>query len=417
MLFGVFKQADRCFLILNDDRGRPIPTVVKTRRPGRDGDDARFSKTIVRRCQDTLQAYLSEDAGNDPGLGPAQSIAEFRIRSVMCVPLATAEGKRLGAIQLDTQDTAKKFKEADVQLLTIVANLASVAVDRAQAHDGLMKRQKQEKELEIARKVQLGFLPKTFPELPGYDFFAFYSPAQSVGGDYYDFLALPGGRVAVVVGDVAGKGVAAALLMAKLSAEVKFCFLTEPDPAKAMTLLNDALIRGGIGDRFVAFAVAIVDPEAHTVTLMCGGLETPLRCRGGELTEAISNKESGFPLGLVMGNEYTAKTIELEPGDTVMVFSDGVSDAGGSDNPFGRAGLVRSCALDGVDVCGGGVREIGDRVVKALTAHADGKPQFDDIAFVCVGRAADAGPRTSNAPVLRVSDPVHGSGVVRALPS
>ena len=416
VLFGVFKQADRCFIILNDERGRPIPKVVKTRRPGRDSDDARFSKTIVRRCQENLQAYLSEDASADSGLGSAQSIAEFRIRSVMCVPLATAEGKRLGAIQLDTQDTAKKFREDDVKMLTIVADLASMAVDKAQVHAELMTRQKQENELKIARTVQIGFLPKSFPELPGYDFYAYYSPAQSVGGDYYDFLTLPGGRVAVVVGDVAGKGVAAALLMAKLSAEVRFCFLTEPDPARAMTLLNDALIRGGIGDRFVAFAAAIVDPATHTVTLMCAGLENPLRCRAGELTEAMTNAEGGFPLGLVLGNEYQIKTLTLEPGDTVMVFSDGVSDAGGSDNPFGRGGLTKACALDGVDICGGGVRETGEKVVKALTDHADGKPQFDDIAFVCVGRTADSGPRTGNAPVLRMTEPV-GSGLVRALPS
>lgn len=194
VLFGVFKQADRCFLILTDDRGRLIPKVVKTRRPGRDADDARFSKTIVRRCLDNLQAYLSEDASADTGLGSAQSIAEFRIRSVMCVPLATADGKRLGAIQLDTQDTGKKFKEDDVKMLTIVADLASMAIDKAQVHEELLRRQKQEKELEIARTVQVGFLPKTYPEVPGYEFFAWYSPAQSVGGDYYDFLPYPGGR-------------------------------------------------------------------------------------------------------------------------------------------------------------------------------------------------------------------------------
>jgi serine phosphatase RsbU (regulator of sigma subunit)/pSer/pThr/pTyr-binding forkhead associated (FHA) protein len=412
VLFGVFRQADRCFLILMDEQAnRLVPTVVKTRRPGA-ADDARYSRTIVKRCLDTLQAYLSEDASSDTALGPAQSIAEFRIRSVMCVPLATAEGKRLGAIQIDTQDASKKFKEDDVKLLTIVANLASVAIDKAQVHAELLLRQRQENELKLARTVQLGFLPKTFPEVPGYDFFAFYSPAQSVGGDYYDFLALPGGRVAVVVGDVAGKGVAAALLMAKLSAEVRFCFLTEPDPARAMTRLNDALIHGGIGDRFVALAAAVVDPQANAVTLVCGGLETPLRCRHGELTEAISRKDAGLPLGLVLGNEYTARTVELDPGDTVLIFSDGVSDAGGTDNPFGRPGLTKAIRCE--DVCSAhSTQEVGERVVKALTDHAGGRPQFDDIAFVCVGRATDAGPKTGTAPLIRVADP--GSGLVQAL--
>ena len=128
-LFGVFRQADRCFVIMLDDTGRMVPKAVKTRRPA--AEDPQFSRTIVRRCLEEVRSYLSEDASSDASLAPAQSIAEFRIRSVMCVPLANADGRPLGAIQLDTQERSKKFKEEDLNLLAIVANLASVAIEKA----------------------------------------------------------------------------------------------------------------------------------------------------------------------------------------------------------------------------------------------------------------------------------------------
>ena len=135
-LFGVFRQADRCFVMMLDETQRPVPKVVKTRRARQ--DDTRFSRTIVKKTIDSMQSYLSEDASSDVSLGPAASIAEFKIRSVMCVPLSTSEGKPLGAIQLDTQDRAKKFITDDLNLLTIVANLAGVAIEKARMHETVL---------------------------------------------------------------------------------------------------------------------------------------------------------------------------------------------------------------------------------------------------------------------------------------
>lgn len=402
-LFGVFRQADRCFVILLDDSNRLIPKEIKSRRSNLSDD--RFSHTIVRKCLDSGSSYLSEDASSDSALGGAQSIADFRIRSVMCVPLITADGKRLGALQLDTQDITKKFKDEDLKLLTIVANLASVSVEKAQVHAELVVREKQQKEIEVARKVQIGFLPKTFPPLTGFEFFAFYSPAQSVGGDYYDFIALPQGRVAVALGDVAGKGVAAALLMAKLSAEVRFCVLTEPDAAKAVGLLNEQLIRGGIGDRFVTFALMIVDPIAEQVTLVNAGHINPIRVRhdAQDVAEVITNKESGLPLGLVPGFPYEAKIIPVQLGDTFMVFTDGVTDAESPDGSrFNPEGITKSLYRDSALSPDVRPHDVGDRVIRAVQRHAAGQPQSDDIAMVCFGRTDSGGasPKTTHAPRL-----------------
>lgn len=399
-MFGTFRQADRCFVLLYDEQGRVVPKVVKNRRPG--VDDARFSRTIVRKTLDSMQAYLSEDASSDASLGPAASIAEFKIRSVMCVPLANADGKPLGAIQLDTQDRSKKFREDDLKLLTIVANLASVAIDKARLHETLLTREKERKEIELARAVQLGFLPQSFPEVGGYEFYSHYSPAQTVGGDYYDYVELPGGKVAIVLGDVAGKGVPAALLVAKLSSEVRFCLLTEPNAARAVSRLNDQMIRGGLGDRFVTLAAAVLDPVAHKLTVVNAGHMNPklFLAERAVLAEAITTEASGLPLGVVPGYEYEAVTLDMGPGDTVTMYTDGVTDAmSPSGQMFGQEATDRFLTPDEMALADGcRPKRAGERLVQAVRKHAAGWPQNDDIAVVCFGRLdAGHGPPTSGA--------------------
>jgi serine phosphatase RsbU (regulator of sigma subunit) len=393
-LFSVFKQADRCFVILLE-AGKPIAKVNRSRRPGV-GDDSRFSRTIVRKTIDSMQSYLSEDASSDASLGPAASIAEFKIRSVMCVPLATSDGRPLGAIQLDTQERSKKFVTEDLNLLTIVANLAGVAIDKARLHENLLSREKEQKEIELARKVQLGFLPQTLPDVDGYDFFSHYSPAQTVGGDYYDFIPLPGGRVAVVLGDVAGKGVPAALLVAKLSSEVRFCLVTEPTLAKAISSLNDQMFRGGLQDRFVTLAAMILDPREHTVVAVNAGHMSPKMylAATGTLEEIISSDATGLPLGIMPEFQYESVTFSMKPGDIVSVYTDGVTDA---MNPagvmFGLETVDKYLVPEDSALAEAFLpKRMGERLVSAVRKHASGHPQNDDIAVVCFGRLEPGRP-------------------------
>jgi serine phosphatase RsbU (regulator of sigma subunit) len=386
-LFGVFKQADRCFVIFQES-GKLIPKAVRARRLG--GDDTRFSKTIVRKTIDSMQSYLSEDASSDISLGPAASIAEFKIRSVMCVPLASSDGQPLGAIQLDTQDRAKKFMTDDLNMLTIVANLASVAIEKGRLHETVLAREKEQKEIELARKVQLGFLPQTLPEVNGYEFFSHYSPAQTVGGDYYDFVPLPGGRCAVVLGDVAGKGVPAALLVAKLSSEVRFCLITEPNLGKAISLLNDQMLRGGLQDRFVTLAALVLDPVSNQVVVVNAGHMSPklFAASKGTLTDMIAEEVIGPAIGFVPGIQYESVTINLEPGDVVSVYTDGVTEAmNQSGSLFGADNVDKNLLPeDALPPEGNMPKRFGERLVSAVRKHAGGQPQNDDIAVVCFGR-------------------------------
>ena len=161
-LFQVFRQADRGFIILEED-GRLIPKVIKTRRSD-DESEARFSRKIVQRCIETGQALLSEDASSDKRFDLSQSIADCKIRSVMCVPLLSrSSGMAFGVVQVHTHNRLMKFTQDDLKLLMSVATLAAVAVENARMHDSLVSRAGLERDLKLAQQVQLSFLPKVFP--------------------------------------------------------------------------------------------------------------------------------------------------------------------------------------------------------------------------------------------------------------
>ncbi len=387
-LFLVFKQADRCFIILVEEgTGRLLPKVIRTRRP-QDEANARFSKSIVRQCLESKKLFLSNNADSDKRI-LSQSVVDFRIRSVMCAPLIAADGTSFGVIQLDTQDRGKKFTEDDLALLGGVANQSSIALQNAKLHREAQVRAQMEKEMHIAHQVQRGFLPLKMPEVSGYEFHAHYEPAQDVGGDYYGFVPMGPKRLAITLGDVAGKGVAAALLMAKFSSDVRFCLLSEQDLSAAVAALNELVCQSaGQMDRFITLAAAVLDAAAHTVTLVNAGHMTPLlfRAATGKVEDAMPNKAAGLPMGILEGQTYETCSVRLEPGDSLFLFSDGVTDADNMRNEsFGLKGIHAALKTDGP--CG--PRALGERLVKAVKLHATGKTtQKDDITLVCLGRTA-----------------------------
>jgi serine phosphatase RsbU (regulator of sigma subunit)/pSer/pThr/pTyr-binding forkhead associated (FHA) protein len=390
-LFHLFRQADRAFLILAEDAPAPgspprlLPKVIKTRRAAEEST-ARFSRSIVRQCLEQGQAFLSGDATKDDRVQLSQSVVDFRIRSVMCAPLSGVSGKPFGVIQLDTQDRSKKFSEDDLKFLCGVANQASIAMENARLHEGAVAQARVERDLKIAHQVQLSFLPKTLPLLAGYDFAAHYQPALAVGGDYYGFIPMPDGQLAVAVGDVAGKGVSAALMMAKLSSEARYCVHTEADPARAVCKLNDLLAEFmAQADKFVTLALAVLDPVRHDVRLVSAGHPSPLLVRrgaGGPI-EVVPKRDAGMPLGIAEGSPYGAVQLPMQPGDALLLFTDGVTDAENTEKkPFGLEGVCS--VLRGATGPKGAVEGLR----KAVQAHAAGTEPFDDITVVSLGRIA-----------------------------
>ena len=382
-LFEIYTQADRGFVLLVDpDSGRLLLRGKKIRGTRQEGPP-RLSVSVLNTVLETRRAILSNDLQSDSRFDASQSIMSGWLRSVMCVPICRADGSVLGVVQLDATARGRgEFRGRDLEVLAGIAGAAAQAVEQALAHDERLHQAKLNRDLELAGDVQKALLPSKPPEIPGYEVFDFYEPARHVGGDYFNYVPLPDGRIAVVMADVSGKGVPAAMVMAVLSGDVKYCLAAEPDLVRAVTRINDSVCRSGWDERFATFVAAVLDPRTHRATLVnAGHLPAYVRDSEGGVT-AIGPEQGGLPLGLAAEWEYRASEISIEPGMTLVFFTDGISEA--MDVEDRLYGLERIEAQVGKP--GGSPEEVGRRILADVERHTAGQIRSDDMCLVCVGR-------------------------------
>ena len=371
-----------------------MPEIIRS-RTGPAGE-LKISKTVLNRVLDGGQAILSKDLAQE--FPDSASISDGKIRSLMCVPLFDTERKTAGIVQIDTRDGRGRFEQDDLDLLAAVASQISVAVQNAQLHKALVKQREMEHELQFARQVMQSLLPERPASVPGYDFWAYYEPARHVGGDYYGIIPIAEhdrqhqqdvARWAIAVGDVVGKGMPAALLTAKLSAEVRMFLRGNPTPVRVVELLNHQFEDGGLLDLYITFLLVVLDVNQHCLSVVNAGHPGPLvRRRDGRLEE-IGRGMSGLPLAIMPGYRYEMAETTLEPGETVILYTDGVTDAmNGAGERIGETAFRQAIGRSGP-----GAEAVGEAVVKAVQRHVADHPQFDDITLVCL------------APVNRYSSP------------
>lgn len=327
-LFKIFAQADQGFIMLQSPERKKLVVKATKARRAEDEDSIRISTTIVRQAIMSGSAILSADAVEDDRFKMSESITSLRIRSMMCVPLVSQSGDILGVIQIASRDIGQQFNKDDLDVMVAIAQQASLAVENAKLHEDLVKQRDIERDLEFAHQIQLGLLPHNRPKFKEYEFFDYYEPAQSVGGDYFDYIALPNGKLVVTLGDVAGKGVPAAILMARLYASARYQVLSRNTPEKALAELNAEIASSGVGLRFITFVLAVLDPKKHTVSIVNAGHMAPLLRKPADGTvDTVAQDKSGMPLGVMKKQRFHVETITLDPGDTLLMYTDGVTEA------------------------------------------------------------------------------------------
>ncbi|MEO8495258.1 MAG: SpoIIE family protein phosphatase [Planctomycetota bacterium] len=379
-LFRIFVQADRGFVGMLNENGVLVPRWTKLRRED-NNDTIRVSRTIAKQVMETKQAILSADAASDVRFEMSQSIADFRIRSMMCAPLVDRDDNAFGILQIDTLDQRQRFREDDLELLISTAAQASFAISNAKQHEELLKQRGVERDLQLAREVQKAFLPQQPPDLPEYTFYSYYRAANHIGGDYFDYVPLPNGNLAVIVADVVGHGVAAAMLMAKLSAEARYCLASEPQPAVAVTRLNHRLSQLNL-DRFVTFVLVVINPKTHESTIVNAGHMTPMYRRADGTVEEPGQDAAGIPLGILEGVEYRQASITLQRGESVTLYTDGLDEAA---NAAGQQYSIPRMR-EHVRVSDGEPAGIGEAIVTDVRTHITGCPQDDDMCLVVFRR-------------------------------
>jgi len=345
------------------------------------GDGFQISKTVRDRVLNEKASLLVRDAQLDQALKSHLSIVEQKVRSMMAVPLQTSD-RVIGLIYVDSPNMIREFTREDLNLLTVMANVAAIRIEHARLSEIEEAERAMAKEMEQAAQIQMGLLPSKSPEVAGLDIAGKTTPCKTVGGDYYDYLTFPDGRVAMLVGDVAGKGMPASLLMSSLQARVQVLFEDGDDLAKKVARLNRIICSNCPDNRFITFFMTIVDPATGELKYTNAGHNPPVlvRAAGGfeMLTEA-----GGMILGILPMASYEESTAKMQAGDVLLIFSDGVTEAANlADEQFGEERLAELVA----GLRDRPAKEIADAIQQAVTDFAQGAPAADDITVVVARR-------------------------------
>ena len=384
-MFEIFPQADRgCILLKDPDTGQMRPSAQKHRRED-DDDTVKLSRTILNKVLEEKAGILSADAANDSRFDASESISSLTIRSMMCVPMLDLEGNPSGIINIDTQNPITRFQKQDLDLLTAIAGQAALSYESARLMMSHMQKQKQDSEMRIASDVQHALLPSKLPQIGGYEFFASYDAAQAVGGDYFDLIELSENKVCVSFGDVAGKGVPGALIMSRMSSVVQNTMRFTQDVGEAIVAINNHMCHNMASGRFVTYILCIIDLTTHEMTMVNCGHMTPLIRKPDGSVEEFHEESIGIPVGIIEDYPYDVVQGKIEPGETVVLITDGVDEAMDPDgNLYSKERVVEFVKANSPNP-----EELGTALLADVRKHANGRAQNDDITIMTFGRRAD----------------------------
>ena len=345
------------------------------------GEGFRISSAVRDRVIKEKASLLVRDARLDEAFAGRMSIVQQQIRSMLAAPLQT-DDRVIGLIYLDSPHFVHEFTKDDLNLLTVMANVAAIRIEHTRLAEVEQAERMHAKELEQAAEIQRKLLPVNAPSVPGVDLAGYNAPCRTVGGDYFDFLPYPDGRVALLVGDVAGKGMPAALLMSSLQARVQVLFDEPADLAALVTRLNRIINSNCPANRFISFFIGVLDPKTGQLNYVNAGHNPPLLARRDGTVEKLDC--TGLILGIMPSARYEQQTVTLQPGDIVVLFSDGVTEASRPDvdEEFGEERLAQA-VFKLRDLPAKSIIEAINQQVQEFTV---GSPPADDITLVIAKR-------------------------------
>jgi serine phosphatase RsbU (regulator of sigma subunit) len=375
---------ERCAILLRE--GDPPRDVVKASRSRQGQPIESVSRSIARQVvQDKVSLFIPNIL-EDALFSTQDSILSTGIRSAICAPLWYTQSSGggdavIGLIYLDSLIGSRSFDEEDLTIVTLLANLAATRIENARLLEESLEKRRMEDDMRVASEIQRGLLPSSAPALPGYSLCGVNFPCRTVGGDYYDF-ELEDGHLLFALGDVSGKGTGAALLMTMLRAAVRASW-TEPRLAEAATRINRTVAQNVPNNKFVTFFLARLDPGTGRVTYVNAGHNPPVLVRGSGELETLA--EGGMVLGLFESAPYVQGETHLAPSDTLVVFSDGVTETWDSqDEEFGDLRLMDLLVtLRDRDAVG-----VQTGILEALEVFAAGAKATDDRTLIVLKREA-----------------------------
>jgi len=392
-LFEIFPQAGHGFVVLEvkGEEGSLEPIAQKTRSKKGIPRSINLSRTVVDLVMKNRKSVLCQDATLDDRFKGRQSIVDMNIRSMMATPILYQD-RLLGFLQLDSSDMANPFNNEALELLTTIGHQVAMFISNAQMHESLLARSRLEQDLKFARSVQHNFLPKKFPRHPNYTFTAHYKSAYDVGGDFYDFIVHNGDDdndtlpkiVDVVIGDVTGKGVSAALMMARLVGDIRSLAIRSDTTAQLMRRINRVMNESAVEGRFVTLLIMRLNTETGEISFTNAGHNPPaIKKLNGEVI--FDDEEGEFPVGVVDDHEFRQETITLERGDIVVLTTDGVIEAMNAAGECYETNRFLDVMRNGPNA----VEALQEEILLDIGKFVGTAKQSDDLTIVTFGMHGD----------------------------
>jgi sigma-B regulation protein RsbU (phosphoserine phosphatase) len=362
---------------------------------------------------ETGQTIVVPDVQNNPITGSIHDIfTERGTQCVMIVPLL-AHGEVIGTIGLPTSDPDRIFSPIEVSLAQTIAGQIASAINNARLHAETQKaRELAERDLEIGRQIQSSFFPETLPDTPGWEIAIHFQAARQVAGDFYDAFELPGDNVGLVIGDVCDKGVGSALFMALFRSLIRVfsgqmclhglpvvqdeegvcieidsqvtCNMEQINALKAVALTNDYIAKEHSRmNMFATLFFGVLDPASGLLAYINGGHEPPFIIGQSGLRQRLD--PTGAAVGFIPHTKFTIKQVRLEPGDILLGFTDGVTEALSPDGEMFTKNRLIALLEGRVTTASGLLRQIKEK----LLVHVNNAKQADDITMIAVQRAMD----------------------------
>jgi serine phosphatase RsbU (regulator of sigma subunit) len=375
--------AERCLIMMRDNKEGDLKVkVASVRDRQQEVGEIRVSRAVLNEVVGEGKSVLTSDAQGDPRF-MSSTITFQGIRSVLAVPLGVGD-KVFGLIYADSPIADARFTEDHLKVLTTLASVAAIRVENARLVEEHLERERLHHELQLAREIQQRFQPTSAPPVPGYELQGISFPCYEIGGDYYDFIKRDDGRLVIALGDVSGKGTAAALLMSSLHAAVHAQASSNNSLVDTISTVNRYLAANIPTNRFVTLFYAELDPQTGALSFLNAGHNPPLIIHAAGTMEQLGS--GGLPLGIMPDAHFREGRTQLQHGDALVIYSDGVSEASNPQGEeFGTARLHDVVARH----LESSAASLRDRIEAAITKFAQGTPAADDITLVIVKRQAE----------------------------
>jgi len=365
-------------LLDEQDAEKPFQTMIRKQDSSINILPYRFDSQVTGWMLKNKSPLLINNLKNDSRFKFAEE-TDLPVKTLLSVPMSL-KGKMIGLLTLFNKKSDSGFSGDDQRLLSIIAAQSAHVLEHARLLQKEQQLLRLEEEYRMAKEIQMNILPKQIPDITGYDIYALNIPAREVGGDYYDFINLPGNKIAFCLGDITGKGLPAAMLMANLQATLRGQALTQKNVSENIKNSNILLFNSTAENRFATLFYGELDYTNHTITYCNAGHDAPISFLKNNI---VRLSEGGLLLGSFDFAEFEQVTKRIEPKELLLIYSDGVTEAMNSNNEeFGEDKLL-DIIKSNLNLS---AKELIEKIITEVKAHSSKVEQSDDITLMALKR-------------------------------